>query len=60
MIRSNGYNNIVEADPPAMPAKKDERGVVVFADEGFSGCCEADDDDDTVFESLMAKVTANA
>lgn len=43
-----------------MPAKKDERGVVVFADEGFSGCCEADDDDDTVFESLMAKVTANA
>ena len=48
-----------------MPAKKDERGVVVFddddeIDEVFCDCCVADGDDDTVFESLMAKVTTIA
>lgn len=27
LTKSNGYSSIVEADPPAIPARKEERGA---------------------------------
>ena len=38
LMRSNGYNKMVDADPPAMPARKEEMGEVLLALDGF--CCE--------------------
>jgi hypothetical protein len=48
-MRSKGYNKIVEADPPAKPARKEDRGEVLV-DDGVVGCwhccVRVDDDDD--------------
>ncbi len=30
-MRSNGYSSIVDADPPAMPARKEDRGGMAAA-----------------------------
>ena len=63
LTRSSGYNSIVEAEPPAMPARKEESGLlfgveidVLLVDfvDGCGGCVtEEVDIDDFVVDSFM-------
>ena len=66
LTRSSGYNNIVEAEPPAMPARKEESGllfdvecdVVLLVDfvDGCGGCVTEFDIDDFVVDLFMVCV----
>jgi phage terminase large subunit-like protein len=50
LIKSNGYNRMVEADPPAMPARKEEIGVVVdgfVVGGGGVVCADSTDEDES-------------
>lgn len=63
LTRSSGYNSIVEAEPPAMPARKEDSGLlfdfeidVLLVDfvDGCGGCVtEEVDIDDFVVDSFM-------
>ncbi len=56
-MRSSGYNKIVDTEPPAMPARKDDMGDLI-ALGGF--CCVSCWGDDSVAEvsaSVMVTVT---